>query len=103
MSDPRTARKSAGEISESQVDSIDVSHDKSPCTLFQKIESADPSHFSKEDAIETYNRELETLAMKHRIDVGTLIDRSNTSAGCYNADFERALSLAKRIAYLKHA
>ena len=91
----------AQERDKRQVDSIDVSQDREPCTLFTEIEAASPSHASNQEALNSYSRELEILASKYQLDIPHFLSRCHESAGQFNADFERALSLSKRIAFLK--
>lgn len=58
-------------------------------------------HTSKDAALKSFAGELEVLAAKYATNIDGLLEKAHSSAGKFNADFERALSLSTRIKFLK--
>ncbi|MDR3608734.1 MAG: hypothetical protein P4M08_15325 [Oligoflexia bacterium] len=73
-----------------------------PSELFREVEAKVPAHSSKDAALKSYQTELEVLAAKYGTNIEDLLEKAHSSVGKYDPDFERAISLSKRIHFLKN-
>jgi hypothetical protein len=68
--------------------------------LYREAMGAKPKFASKEKALVELTRELEGLAARRGFSISELLKRAETSSE-FDEDEERAMSLARRIAFLK--
>lgn len=84
----------------SEVDSLDVSGDQGPCFLYEQSKNTQPLYASNEEALSAVNKELEGYAQRFECALDELVKMADEALE-YNEDYNRVLSLAKQIAFLK--